>query len=158
MRISVPILVTLFLSIGCASSPDVKNEIVWDEITAQVPTGMSQIYVVRPEKLASSANRFIITINDEPVAAMKTGTYFWHHVPAGQTHLTAKTEPNILNFGLALAFMSKPEIEIETEAGSIYFVQVDVGFSGGPKLVILDPSQGEKFVNNARESKELPSQ
>lgn len=156
MRIAVPSLIALFLIAGCASSPDVTREIAWNEVKSHIPADMSQIYVVRPEKYSGSANRFIITINGEPVAGMKTGTYFSHLVPPGQTQLTAKTEPNILNFGLALAFMAKPQIEIQTEAGAVYFVQVDVGFSGGPVLLIVDATLGQKLVNDARESKQQP--
>jgi hypothetical protein len=115
---------------------------------------MSQIFVVRPQQFSSSANRFIITMNEEPVAAIATGTYLSRLVAAGSTKLTAKTKPSILNFGLGLAFMGEPKLDWQAEAGEIYFVHVDVGFSGGPKLRLVDPSVGQQLVDEAQEADE----
>ena len=140
---------SLFLS-GCATTSQVGEEISWQQVKTQIPSNNSLIYVVRPEKFVGSANLYKIIINNAHVADIPTGKYFSYLVSPGNVLINAETKPNILNFGLGLAFMPKPELSLTTTPGEIYFVNVGVSFSGGPTLTRIEPEEGESLIEKSK--------
>jgi hypothetical protein len=150
MRGGLYLLAVALLLGGCVSNPPVSEPIPWETVSSTIPEGMAQVYIVRPQAMASSANRYLIRVNGQDIGSVRTGYYIVHQATAGDVRISAKTEANILNFGLALAFMGEPEIQFLAQSGGVYFVRVDVGFSGGPKLAVVDASAGETLVNAAQ--------
>jgi hypothetical protein len=138
-----------FLVTGCANSPRVSEEIPWQQVKAEIPAGKALVYVVRPFSNAAAGNKYSIRINGTHIVDMKTGTYFSYLAPAGEVHISAETVPNILNLGLALAFMGKPELTSKAGPGEIVFINVEVAFSGGPKLTSVESGLGERLVKDA---------
>lgn len=138
------------LLVGCAETPPVTEEINFKTVKSQIPAGSSLLYVVRPTAYGGSANLYKMSINGTHVLDMKTGTYFSYLVPAGEVRVNSETVPNILNFGLALAFMGKPELTFKTDEKEIYFIDVEVGFSGGPVLSKVESSVGESLVRKSK--------
>jgi hypothetical protein len=150
MRVGLYLLAIALLVGGCASNPPVSEPIAWETVSSDVPEGMAQLYVVRPEAFAGSANRYLIQLNGLEIGSVRTGYYIVHQATAGDVTISAKTEASILNFGLALAFMGESEVQFRAEPSGVYFVRVDVGFSGGPKLLVVDASTGKQLVNAAQ--------
>jgi hypothetical protein len=138
------------LLVGCAETPPVSEEINFETVKSQIPAGNSLLYVVRPAAYSGSANLYKMSINGTHVLDLKTGTYFSYLVPAGEVRVNSETVPSILNFGLALAFMGKPELTFKTDEKEIYFIDVEVGFSGGPVLSKVESSVGESLVRKAK--------
>lgn len=150
MKVVLAVFAVALLLGGCVSNPTAKDPIAWQTVRAEIPEGIAELYVVRPQAMASSANRYLIELNGEEIGSVRTGYYVVSRTPAGDITVKAKTEPSLLNFGFALAFMGEPEIEFQVEPGHVYFVRVDVGFSGGPKLAVVDAPTGEQLVNAAQ--------
>ncbi len=142
--------VTLLLG-GCVSNPTITNPVNWEQVHSQVSDGMAQVYIVRPEAYVGSANRYLIQINNEEVGTLRTGYFIARPTRVGDVVVKASTQANILNFGLGLALMGEPELQFQAQPGGLYFVRVDVGFSGGPKLQLVDTTSGKELVNAAKE-------
>lgn len=149
MRMLVLVFLAGFLVTGCASNPLVSEEIPWQQVKAEIPAGKALVYVVRPFSNAAAGNKYSIRINGTHVADMKTGTYFSYLVASGEVHVSAATVSSILNLGLALAFMGKPELTSKAGSGEIVFINVEVAFSGGPKLTSVESGLGERLVKDA---------
>jgi len=143
-------LLAVILLGGCVSNPPKTEPIAWQALAGEIPDGMAQIYVVRPSAYVGSANRYLVEINGEKIGVIRTGYYIVHEARAGELRVKAKTEANVVNFGLALAFMGEPELQFRVEAGKLYFVRVDVAFSGGPALEVVDLETGKRLVEAAQ--------
>lgn len=153
MRKPSHVLLVLMLLTGCASTPQVTEEISWQQAKAQIPADNVLLYVVRPSSYLGSAQRYKITINGKHAADIETGKYFPQLVPPGTVRISAETIPSLLNFGLGLAFMGKPELILKAGSGEIVFINVEVAFSGGPKLTVVESEIGERLVKNASKTK-----
>ena len=157
-KLLVVITAIPFFFSGCATTPKVTEEIPWQQVKTQIPPNNSLLYVVRPPRYGGSANRYKIIINGTHIADMVTGTYFSYLVQSGDVNVSAEAKANILNFGLALAFMGKPELALTTIPGEIYFVNVGVGFSGGPTLTRVESPEGESLIKKSKKTKILHDQ
>lgn len=155
MRMLMPAFLAVFLFTGCAGSPQMSEEIPWQQVKTEIPADKALVYVVRPYGFMGSANQYTININGNYVASLETGTYFSYLVPSGEVHVSADTVPNILNLGLARAFMGKPEMTLKAGPGKIIFINVEVSFSGGPKLTSVESGLGERLVKDARKKEPL---
>lgn len=142
------ILSTVVLA-SCATAPKVAQEISWKDVKSDIHPGSSLIYIVRPGNASGGGNTYKVDINGIKVADLKTGYYFSYEVPAGKTKIHASTEPTIFNIGLGLLLMGKPTLSITTAKGEIYFIDVGVGFAGGPTLTPLTPKLGQHLVEEA---------
>lgn len=149
MRIPSHALLVLMMLTGCASTPQVKEEIPWQQVKAQIPADNALLYVVRPSSYVGSAQRYKITINGNHAADIETGKYFSQLVPSGTVRISAETIPSLLNIGLGLALMGKPEVILKAGSGEIVFINVEVAFSGGPKLTLVESGIGERLVEDA---------
>lgn len=158
MRTLMLVLVGCIALAGCATTPQVIEEIPWQHVKTQIPPNNSLLYVVRPPRYGGSANRYKISINGTHVADMATGAYFSYLVPSGDLHISAETVPNILNFGLALAFMGKPKLTLTTIPGEIYFVNVGVDSAGGPTLASVESQVGESLIKETKKMETLQKQ
>ncbi|OOZ22216.1 hypothetical protein BOW34_10510 [Solemya velum gill symbiont] len=130
--------------------PTVKQEKAAQWKHPDIPRGQALIYIVRPSRYSGSANTYRISINGTPIADLKTGFYFTHFIQPGVIRISAMTRANILNFGLSLAMMGKPAMELNTSKGEIHFIEVEVDFAGGPSLQVVDASTGESFLIKAK--------
>lgn len=130
--------------------PTVKQEkpVQWKH--PDIPRDQALIYIVRPSRYSGSANTYRISINGTPISDLKTGFYFTHFIQPGVIRISAKAQANILNFGLSLAMMGKPEIELRVSKGEFHFIEVGVDFAGGPSLKVVDASTGESFLIKAK--------
>ena len=136
---------------GCVSNPPTTNPVNWEQVHSQVSDSMAQVFIVRPEAYVGSANRYLIQINNEEVGTLRTGYYITRQTRVGDVIVKASTQANILNIGLGLALMGKPELQFQAQSGGVYFVRVDVGFSGGPTLQLVDTTSGKGLVNATKE-------
>lgn len=143
------VLLVLMMLTGCASAPQVTEEIPWQQVKAQIPADNSLLYVVRPSSYVGSGQRYKIAINGNHVADIETGKYFSQLVPSGTVRISAETIPSLLNFGLGLLLMDKPELTLKAGSGEIIFINVEVAFSGGPKLTVVESGIGESLVKDA---------
>jgi len=155
MRIMILFLVSCLVLAGCATTPQVNEEIPWQQLKTQIPPNNSLLYVVRPQCLSGSGNRYKIIINGTHIAIMPTGKYFSYLVPSGEVHVSAETVPNIFNFGFALVFMGKPVLTLTTTPGEIYFVKVGVDYAGGPTLTSVESRMGESLIKETKKMETL---
>lgn len=149
--LTVIFLVGLLIS-GCASTPQLNEEIPWQQIKAEIPVGKGLICVIRPFDHAASLKKYSISINGVHVADMRTGTYFCYQVPSGEVRISAETTPTtptIFDLGLAKVFMGKPELNLKTRTEEVLFVNVEVAFSGGPKLASIESALGERLAKES---------
>lgn len=107
-------------------------------VVPEVPAGRASIVFVRGNELAGSANYYRVFVNGKAVADMSTGTKHTQVVAPGPVNLNAETVANVLNIGLGLALMEKPQMQIQAVAGSLYVVELDPGIAGGPVFQLRD--------------------
>jgi hypothetical protein len=125
------------------------------DITAQLgsvllPSDKALIYLYRPERYMGSANTYRIAINGTPVADMKIGTRLPYPVSPGQTTLQGRSLANILNIGLSLGLMEKPNVAFDAEQGKVYFIDVKTGFAGGPQFDFVSPVTGLEAIKGLK--------
>ena len=159
----VVMFLCLVMLVGCAATtgatalqvvqpptPAVAADIAVQLDTVQVPADKALIYLYRPKRFVGSANTYKITLNGTPVAEMRTGTRLPYPVPPGYTTLQGSSLPNILNLGLALGMMEKPNIAFDAEAGKVYFIDVKTGFAGGPQFEFVDAAKGLEAIKGMK--------
>ena len=149
MRMLMPAFLAVFLFTGCAGSPQVREEIPWQKVKVEIPADKALVYIVRPFSWVGGVQQYKISINGAHVANLETGTYFSYLVPSGEVHVSAETIPSIYNLGLGLAFMGKPVLTPKAGPREIVFINVEVSFSGGPKLTSVESGLGERLVKDA---------
>lgn len=132
------------------AAPAAAADIASQLSNARLPADKAWIYLYRPKRFAGSANIYRITVDGRPVADMKVGTRLAYPVPPGRVTLQGRSLPNILNIGLALGLMEKPNIAFEVEAGQVYFVDVKTGFAGGPQFEFVDAPAGLDAVKGLK--------
>jgi hypothetical protein len=138
-----------FFLVGCVTEPQIRKEIPWQQIKADIPSTSALVYVVRPFAHGAAGTAYKIQINGEHIADLKTGTFITHAVPAGDVSVYAAIVQNIFTIGLDQLFVKKPELTIQAHPGEIVFVNVEVAFSGGPKLSIVDSATGKRLVEES---------
>lgn len=151
------LLILLGVVAGCATTEqqtvDPVTSLIDGDITShlggvEVSPNEALVYLYRPKRAMGSANVYRVTLNGKPVADLMAGTRFVTAVPAGPTTLQGESKANILNIGLALATMEKPNIVFEAEAQRAYFIDVKTGFAGGPEFVFVNATTGLEAGKN----------
>lgn len=116
----------------------------------QVSANRAWICLYRPSRFVGSANVYRVTVNGRPVADMTIGTRSLYPVAPGRVILQGRPLPSILNIGLALGLMEKPNIAFDVEAGKVYFVDVKTGFAGGPQFEFVDAPAGLRAIQGLK--------
>src|SRR6185312_11422798 len=70
MRMLMPAFLAVFLFTGCAGSPQMSEEIPWQQVKTEIPADKALVYVVRPYGFMGSANQYTININGNYVASL----------------------------------------------------------------------------------------
>ena len=98
-----------------------------------VPADRASIVFFRGNELAGSANFYRVFMNGTAVADMSVGTRYVQQVNPGTINLSAETVANILNVGLGLVVMEKPQLQLQAKAGQLYVIEIDPSLvTGGP--------------------------
>jgi hypothetical protein len=132
------------------AAPAAAADIAAQLSDVQLAADKALIYLYRPKRYVGSANIYRITVNGKPVADMKAGTRLPYAVPPGRVTLQGRSLPSVLNIGLALGLMEKPNIAFDIAAGKVYFIDVKTGFAGGPQFEFVDAHAGLEAVKGLR--------
>jgi hypothetical protein len=76
-------------------------------------------------------------------------------VTPGEVHFLARPLPNVLMGLLTLATMGTSELSLDARNGNTYFVDVQIAFSGGPKLVSVSASEAKIGIKGTKPAKPL---
>ncbi len=134
----LPIAATIatLLIAGCETpSPKTTDSIGNQGTTSLVPTvpaNRSMVVFFRGNEFAGSANIYRVFVNGNAVADMSVGTRHVQEVSPGTVNLNAETVASVLNVGLGLVIMEKPQLQLQAKAGQLYVIEIDPGFAGGP--------------------------
>jgi hypothetical protein len=127
---------------GCEAPPvtpgDANGQRAASSVLPTVPADRASLVFIRGNEFAGSANVYRIFVNGTAVADMSVGTRHVEEVIPGNVSLSAETVANILNFGLGLAVMEKPQLQLQAKAGQLYVIEIDPGFAGGPVFKVGD--------------------
>jgi hypothetical protein len=117
------------------------------------PQDAALIYIFRPQRFSSGINTYRISANGVPITDMFNGGYFVCVVMPGRVHLLARPLPNVLMGLLTLATMGTSELSLDAKNGTTYFVDVEIAFSGGPKLVAVSESEAKIGIKGTKPAK-----
>lgn len=128
--------IAVFMLAGCETPQptptSVSNNQGSTSVLPTVPKGRASVVFFRGNEFSGSANLYRVFVNGTAVADMSTGTRHVQEVSPGTVNLNAETVASILNVGLGLVIMAKPQLQLQAKAGELYVIEIDPGFAGGP--------------------------
>jgi hypothetical protein len=146
--ISILALGTLGILGGCSTSgPAFQQE--------NPATDRALVYIYRQSRAGGSASAFKIFANGQHITNMSNGGYFPYSAPAGPLDLSARIKANVLNFGVGLAFVDKPEVKLDVVPGETYFVELQFGSMSGTKLIQVDAESGLQQIRSCNRTETI---
>lgn len=136
--ISIKILLLSFaitIAGGCATVQYSDTNII-----PEAKENQSLVIFYREKMFAGSGVSYYIKLNDKPIGALKSGTYFYIYLKPGEYTFSASTEVT-------------KTITINTEAGQTYYVKGSVTMgvmAGRPKLIIADKQEAKEIIPTLR--------
>jgi hypothetical protein len=117
------------------------------------PPDAALIYIVRTSRFLSAANSYRLNVNGVPVADMGSGEFVTCVVAPGMTQILAQPLPRMLMGPMALAMMETSELALDAKPGRVYFVDVQIAFSGGPSLVVSNEADSRAGIKGTTPSR-----
>lgn len=106
------------------------------------PEGQAIVYVFRPARMGASLTDFKLWAGGRHYASLENGSFAPFYTEPGPVVLKATAKANMLNFGPGLLLMKTKELPLSVSPGETYFVNLDVGGFGFPKLNQVSRTEG----------------
>jgi hypothetical protein len=88
-----------------------------------------------------------------PIADMGNGEFVACTVAPGRVQLMAQPLPRMLMGPMALAMMEPSALSFDAKQGEVYFVDVQIAFSGGPSLIVSNEAEAKIGIKGTTPSR-----
>jgi len=126
---------------GCATVPKAEPELQARALTFQPASGMSRIYVIRPEGFMGVIVPLEVVVDSMFVGKLTPGTFVMTDIPPGAHVLACPTGE------------SKAKVALQADPDSVYFFKLvpEMGmWMASASLVRLEPAEGHRRVGETQ--------
>ena len=113
------------------------------------PADKALVYLIRPERFMAAAQTYRVSVNGEPAADLRNGSYCVRPMGPGQVRIHAKALIRPWMGPLMIATLGQSELALDAAPGQRYFIDVEVAFSGGPELRLANEEEAKARIKGA---------